>query len=287
MKVLRFFFYSFFALITLLIVLSSFMESLFMPSEKDILKKIQADFGQQLKFQSYTWKNLQMGFVSVGNDTAQRIILVHGSPGSWTNYSMLLEHSEYYNQFNLIALDRVGYGMSSGYEGEPSLEEQAASIKELCIPSKGGRKPILIGHSLGGPIVIKSAIDYSQNLEGVISVAGSFNPDLEFNEFYRGIFKVFPINILFNRELQASNDELFTHRLELENMENDWEKIQCKVAILQGSKDVLVDPKNFDFAAQKLKNKNAYLLMIPNEDHFIPFTRPEPIFKAIEMIQQN
>lgn len=268
-------------------VLSSFMESLFMPSEKDIQKKIQADSGQPLKLQSYTWKNMQMGFVSVGNDTAQRIILVHGSPGSWTNYSMLLEHSEYYNQFNLIALDRIGYGMSGGGEGEPSLEEQAASIKELCIPSKGGRKPILIGHSLGGPIVIKSAIDYSQNLEGVISVAGSFDPDLEFNEFYRGIFKVFPFNLFFNRELQASNDELFTHRLELESMANDWEKIQCKVAILQGSKDMLVDPKNYDFAAQKLKNKNAYLLMIPNEDHFIPFTRPEPIFKAIEMIQKN
>ena len=73
-----------------------------MPSEKDIQKKIQADSGQPLKLQSYTWKNMQMGFVSVGNDTAQRIILVHGSPGSWTNYSMLLEHSEYYNQFRYL-----------------------------------------------------------------------------------------------------------------------------------------------------------------------------------------
>ncbi len=284
MKLIKVLYYFVFTLFLALFSFSYFIELFFMPTEKQIQKTISKTPGYELKFGSYTWNDTKMGYVSVGNDTAQRVIMVHGSPGAWGNYSEVLEYAAFYNKFNLIAVDRYGYGISGGDQGEPDLGLNASSIRELCKPSKGGRKPILVGHSMGGPIVIKSAIDYGDELEGVISVAGSFDPDLEFNEFYRGIYKVFPINLFFSRELQASNDELFTHRLELKKMSTEWDRINCKVTIIQGGKDNLVDPGNFEFAKGKLTGKDAILTYIPEEDHFIPFMRPEPMLMAIEQM---
>ena len=282
MKAIKFFYYFFFTLFTLLFGAGYFLELLFLPSEKKILASVSTDPNYPVKFESFHWNGTKIGYVSIGNDTAQRVILVHGSPGNWRNYFEVLKHKDFYSKYKLIAMDRYGYGITGGEHGEPDLGIHASYIHELCKPSLGGRKPILVGHSMGGPIVIKCAIEYSNDLTGVISVAGSFDAKLEPNEWFRGIYKIFPVNLFFNRDLKASNDELFTHFKELEKMSTEWQKINCKVTIIQGGKDNLVAPGNIDFAKEKLKGKDAVFHFIPNEDHFIPFMHPEPMLKAID-----
>ena len=282
MKAIKFIFYFFFSLFIVLFVATYFLELFFLPSEKTVVDKINKNSPYSLKYDSIEWNGMKIGFVAIGNDTAQRVIMVHGSPGNWTNFYEALDDDRLLKDHYLIAMDRYGYGLTEGKHGEPDLSIHADYIHKLCKPSKGGRKPILVGHSLGGPIVIKSAIDYSNDLTGVISIAGSFEAKLEPNEWFRGLFKVFPLNLFFSRDLKASNDELFTHRSELEKMSTDWDKISCKVTIIQGGKDNLVAPGNFEFAKEKLAGKNVTLTFIPNEDHFIPFMRPEPMLKAIE-----
>lgn len=287
MKLIKVIYYGFLALFILVFSLSYIVELFFMPTDKEIEKLVYQDTGFKLTYHEYEWQDQTMGYVATGNDTSQRVIMVHGSPGAWGNYSKLLSNPDLAKNFYLIALDRVGYGMSTGTHGIADLDLQAASIKPLCSTSKGGIKPILIGHSMGGPIVIQSAIDYGESLTGVISVAGSFDPDLEFNEFYRGFFKIFPFNLLFTRDFKASNDELFTHQLQLSKLSGKWGKVGCKVHIIQGGKDNLVDPGNFEFAKAHLMHKRAGFTYIPNEDHFIPFTHPQPILDAIWAVRNN
>ncbi len=282
MKAIKFFFYFFFSFFVLLFVAGYFLELFFSPSEKKIFSSIGSDPAYPLQFDSVDWNGTSIGFVKVGNDTSQRVIMVHGSPGNWKNFYEALKYADFYKDHQLIAIDRWGYGITGGAHGEPDLGIHAAYIHELCKPSKGGRKPILVGHSMGGPIVIKSAIDYGNELAGVISVAGSFDASLEPNEWFRGLYRVFPLNLIFNRDLKASNDELFTHRLELEKMSSEWQNVNCKVTIIQGGKDNLVAPGNLEYAKEKLKGKEVTYTFIPNEDHFIPFTNPEPMLKAIE-----
>lgn len=282
MKAIKFCFYFLFSLFIVLFAATYFLELFFLPSKKTIVNQINDGSVYSLKYDSIEWNGMKIGFAAIGNDSAQRVILVHGSPGNWNNFYNVLDDDSLSKDHYIIAIDRYGYGLTEGTHGEPDLSIHAGYIHEFCKPSKGGKKPILVGHSLGGPIVIKSAIDYSHDLTGVISLAGSFDPKLEPNEWFRGLFKVFPFNLLFSRDLKASNDELFTHRSELEKMGRDWSKINCKVTIIQGGKDNLVAPGNFEFAKKKLTGKNVILTFIPNEDHFIPFMHPEPLLNAIE-----
>lgn len=283
MKAVKFLIYFFFSFFILLFSATYFIELFFLPSHAAVVTKINKNPDYKLHFDSMDYRDKKIGYAAMGNDTAQRVILVHGSPGNWTNFYQALDHYSLAKNHYFIAIDRYGYGMTDGAHGEPSLAIHSQYVHELCKPSNGGKKPILVGHSLGGPIVIKAAIDYSDDLSGVISVAGSFNSKLEPNEWFRGVYKVFPLNLLFSRDLKASNDELFTHRLELDEMSDDWNNISCKVNIIQGGKDNLVAPGNYDFAKEKLAGKqNITLTYIPNEDHFIPFSHPEPMFKAIK-----
>lgn len=281
MKLIRVLYYLFMGLFVALFALSYVAELFFMPGKREIEKEVMEKTGYPLTYHTYPFQQTNLGYAATGNDTAQRVIFVHGSPGAWGNFSELLTNSWLAKNFSLIAVDRYGYGISEGEHGNPDLGFQAACIRPLCVPSKGGRKPILVGHSMGGPIVIKSAIDYGNELEGVISVAGSFDPALEFNEFYRGFFKIFPFNLIFSRNFKASNDELFTHAAELTRMSHEWDRISCMVTIIQGGKDRLVDPGNIEFAKAKLKTVNAGFIYIEHEDHFIPFTNPQPMVNAI------
>jgi len=43
---------------------------------------------------------------------------------------------------------------------EPSLEKQAALIADLVRPEVSQRPAILVGHSFGGPVIARIAIDY-------------------------------------------------------------------------------------------------------------------------------
>ena len=280
-KALRFIYYFFFGFFIILFVFTYFIELLFTPPEKSIRDKIKQK-GYELKFDSVSWKGVSIGYVHAGNDTARRIILVHGSPGGWNNYYKLLEDETLLKNYHLIVPDRYGYGLTGGVKGEPDLNIHAEYLHELCKPSEGHLKPIMIGHSMGGPIVIQSAINYSNDLEGVISVAGSFDASLEPNEWFRGLYKTFPLNIFFSRSLRASNDELFLHKTALRKMSSEWSKITCRITIIQGGEDNLVAPCNIDFAKEKLAGKNADFIYIPNEDHLIPFTDPTPIFTALK-----
>jgi pimeloyl-ACP methyl ester carboxylesterase len=131
---------------------------------------------------------------------------------------------------------------------------------------------------MGGPIVVRAAMTHSDLLQGVVSLAGSLAGALEPNEWFRGLYKVFPVNLLMAPPLRSSNDELFTHFRQLDAMQNDWQNISCPVFIFQGLSDNLVDKRNADYAEKKLAHLHQKeIIRMPGEDHFIPWTQEDVI----------
>jgi pimeloyl-ACP methyl ester carboxylesterase len=60
-----------------------------------------------------------------------------------------------------------------------------------------------------------------------------------------------------------------------------WEKIKASTIIIQGKKDVLVDPANAQFAKKMIVNAPVELMMIDEMNHFVPWSNPELIREAI------
>ncbi len=60
-----------------------------------------------------------------------------------------------------------------------------------------------------------------------------------------------------------------------------WAGIRMPVTVIQGEEDPLVPPGNADYAKRMLVNAPVTIQMIPNMNHFIPWSRPDLIHDAI------
>jgi pimeloyl-ACP methyl ester carboxylesterase len=161
------------------------------------------------------------------------------------------------------------------------MEKQAALLKPLLEKYSKNRPIILVGHSLGGPVIARMAMDYPELVDGLILVAASIDPDLEPNEtWFRAPLATPFLSWLLPASLRASNEEIYQAKPELKKMLPLWAKITCPVFVVQGEKDILVPPGNADFAASMLVNAPV-LIVRKDVNHFIPWSHPELIRDAI------
>jgi len=53
------------------------------------------------------------------------------------------------------------------------------------------------------------------------------------------------------------------------------------VTVIQGGRDTLVPSGNADFLAAHLAHTHPTMIQIPEMDHFVPWSRPELVKRAI------
>ena len=226
----------------------------------------------------------KMNFAEIGNDSLPVAFFVHGSPGSWTAFIDFMKDTVLLKKVKMVSVDRIGFGASELGEGEKSLQTQVELLKPIVAYEKRfGKKIILIGHSLGGPVIAKMAMEYPELIDKLIIVAGSIAPDLEPNEKWFRIPMAFsPIRVLIPASFRASNDEILFLKPELEKMLPLWKNIRQPVIVIQGGKDMLVNPKNADFAQKMLVNSaKVEIIRVDTMNHFVPWSHPFLIKKVI------
>lgn len=228
----------------------------------------------------YTVGKRTVNYLVAGDINKPLIVFVHGSPGSLSAFIDFMADSVLLNRAQLITVDRPGFGASNFGYAEPSLKKQALLLKPLLETYKNDRPIILIGHSLGGPLIARMAMDYPELIDGLIMVAPSIAPDLEPYEWFRAPLATPFLKWLLPRSIRASNDEIYKLKPELEEMIPLWQRINTPTIVIQGSKDSLVDPKNAEFAQKMLVNASVQVELIEGMDHFVPWTNPELIRNA-------
>ncbi len=220
-------------------------------------------------------------YAALGPDSLPVVVFVHGSPGSWYAFIDFFRDSTLYRRARLVALDRPGFGKSGLGQPEPSLPKQAAALAAVLKQVIPGGRAVLVGHSLGGPVIARFAMDYPDMVRSLILVAPSIDPDLEKKEWFRPLLGSFPFRQLLPGELDASNREIRPLREELVAMLPLWASIRVPVTVIQGDKDDLVPPGNADFARRMLVNAPVTIQMLPGMNHFIPWSRPDTMHDAI------
>jgi pimeloyl-ACP methyl ester carboxylesterase len=231
---------------------------------------------------SYSTGFREIHYAVTGDSTKPLVLFVHGSPGSLSAFIHFLKDSALLQQALLVTTDRPGFGYSNFGNGEGSLQKQAAILRPILEKYKRSRPIILVGHSLGGPLIARMAIDYPQLVDGLIIVAGSIDPELEPNEtWFRAPLATPFLSWILPRSFRASNEEIYHLKPELEDMLPLWKSITCPVIVIQGKKDVLVSPANADFAKKMIVNAPVELVLVDDMNHFVPWSNPELIHDAI------
>lgn len=226
-----------------------------------------------------------MNYAEIGNDSLPVAFFVHGSPGSWSAFVNFMKDTVLLKKVKIVSVDRIGFGYSELGKGDKSLAKQAEYLLPIVQKyKKADKKLILIGHSLGGPLIAKMAMDYPSLIDNLIIVAGSISPYLEPNEkWFRVPLNFLPINVLIPKSFRSSNLELLYLKPELLKMLPYWKDILQPVTIIQGNKDVLVSPKNAAFAKEMLVNsRKLEFVIVDNMNHFVPWSHPYLINNAID-----
>jgi len=207
------------------------------------------------------------------------VIFVHGTPGAWYNHASFLSNKYLQEHFHMISIDRLGHGASVG-KVEPSLKAQAASLKPLLELDTTGKGAILIGHSLGGPIIARAAMDFQNQISRLMFIASSGDPKRSLR-WYNTVGGFLPISWFVPRDLRRANKEILPLKKQLKAMLPLWQEITVPVTIIQGDKDKLVNPKNAEFIEKSLVNAEVTTLIAPNGDHFLHWRDPRIVIDVL------
>ena len=227
-----------------------------------------------------------MRFAWSGDPTKQPLLFVHGSPGSFEAWAEFLVNKNLQEKYHLIAIDRPGYGGSGDDGVEPSLQKQSEEIFSALEFNKSGLKAIAIGHSYGGPVIARMAMDHPEKIGGLIFIAGALDPQLEHTKWfqYPATWRFF--RWVLPRELTVCNDEVMALKSDLELMLPLWKKITAPSVLIQGEDDPLVMPGNLQFLKTHLTNSQiAKATMVKGLNHFVPWNRPDLVFEGIELLK--
>jgi pimeloyl-ACP methyl ester carboxylesterase len=210
---------------------------------------------------------LKVSYLRKGERSGRRVIFVHGTPGDaleWEGYLATVPHG-----VEMLAVDRLGFGASEPDKAVTSLAEQAAALKPLLI-NQGGGWPILVGHSLGGPVVGQLAADNPGKVGGLLILAGSFDPGQEhiYAIQYAGEWSA--IRSILPNSLRNANRELIALKGELETLAPRLAGIRCHVAVIHGTSDSQVPYANVAFQRSHLTNARLTVETIPGQNHFLP-----------------
>ena len=222
--------------------------------------------------------DLTLSVLRSGDTTGPRVILVHGTPGtaaSWADYLLAPPPG-----VEVLAIDRPGFGLSGPTHALPKLADQAAAVRAL-LPADG-RPVVLLGHSLGGPVVARVAADEPQRIAGVVLLAASLSPELETIHPMQHVGAWPLVRSLLPRAIRNANAELMALKPELEALALDLPRITAPVVIVHGTADDLVPVANVPFMQARLIGARCVkTVLLPGRNHFLPWNAEPEVRDAI------
>lgn len=232
----------------------------------------------------------------------ETLVLVHGAGASHTSWRDQLDGLD--GPLNVVAPDLLGHGLSGGRVPE-TIGEYARWIARL---TRAMEMPpfYLLGHSMGGGIVLEAALDPPEGLKGI--VLSSTGARLPVNrKFLESIVENFDETVqlvsryCFTKEApQELRERLMAEmkscppevvRVDFEacdafDVQDRLDRIQCPTLILHGNQDVMTPTKYADIMRDGIKGSKV--VFIEPAGHMPMMEQPEAYNAAIlDFIRQN
>jgi len=219
-----------------------------------------------------------VSYLRAGDDADQRVIYVHGTPGSAMAFARYIMKP--IRGLNAFSIDRPGFGETTPSRAEPSFDVQAQAVEPLLV-ERDGKWPILVGHSLGGPIVARIAATYPDRVGGVVILSGALDPALEKVNPLQYVGDLPLVCLLLPASLRHANHELIWDNGSRKKLAKALDRVTAPVTIVHGEKDSLVPVANVKFMRKKLAHAASLdVIVFPDENHFIPWTQ-EPVIRNV------
>ncbi len=211
-----------------------------------------------------------------------RILYVHGTPGDATAFQRYLLNP--ISGFESLTVDRPGFGRTQPRTIASSLADQAKCLEPLLV-GRGGRGTILVGHSLGGPIIVEAALDYPDRVSGLVILSGSLDPALESVAWYQRLAEFAFVPYMIPGDWRRANRELIPLKAELEALRPRLKDLKCPVVIVHAPDDMLVPAENVDYMlAEFPKDRVIEVIRPAGKNHFVPWNAEADVRRAIQRV---
>jgi pimeloyl-ACP methyl ester carboxylesterase len=236
----------------------------------------------------------EQNIFSVQNNTPLDVnkitfVFVHGSPGDHKAYKKYFEDPDLKSQFNLISIDRPGFGKSIKFKKQILIPEQSKMIADHLKTNLGfdklKNKKFIVSHSYGAPLSVVLAQDLDF-IDGLILMAGPFTQEYNEIRWYNYAAKWGLIKFLLSQSWNTSNEEMFSLNDDLNKVKEDLKNYNGQTHFLHGNNDGLVDVKNSKWAHNfRLENHKTSFLKIYKSNHFFIWTKFDLIKKYLLKIE--
>lgn len=105
----------------------------------------------------------------------QPLVMLHGASGNLQDFASSLA-PELLQEYQLILFDRPGHGYSERPAGEWLDPRQQAALLHQALAVLGVERPVMIGHSWSGALVLAYLLAYPETTAGGILISGASHP---------------------------------------------------------------------------------------------------------------
>lgn len=240
----------------------------------------------------------QLHYTTMGAG-AKTLLLVHGWQVSSAVWNLVAD--ELSSKYRLIIVDLRGAGASNAASGPYTVEQHSADIFSL-VQSLELKDFVLIGHSMGGAVAQRFAVDHSDLLAGLIVIASVPASGLElppdFQAFFRSaagnrsqteaLWNVFIANPLPAETFAMLLDSSMTVKPEacLENFDS-WRQLNFVDEVKRIKTPTLViapaddNPMTPDFLRETIVEliTNSRLTIIEKTSHYAQLEQPQELVR--------
>ena len=128
---------------------------------------------------------VRIRYVEEGSGPA--VLLIHGASSNGEDMRMAL--SGHLDGYRAIYIDRPGLGWSERPDGRWTPEREAALIADLMSVLEI-ENPVVVGHSWGGAVSMRLAIDHGETLTGLVLIAPALRSDVGDAAWYNSASRI-------------------------------------------------------------------------------------------------
>jgi pimeloyl-ACP methyl ester carboxylesterase len=264
-------------------------------------------------------EGLRLHHVSEG--AGAPVVLLHGNAGFTHDYSAVMR-SLAARGYRALAFDRPGHGQSERPKKELATAAVQARLIRQALLELEVEKPIMVGHSWGGMLVLSYALQYASTISAIVLLAPAVYPEEEQFAAQKALVEIPGLGDLIIRmssplidwEIRRnlarafSPDETPADYLELATtiwnraeqikailqdeadfslsataLSRRYDEIQTPTLIITGDSDLLVNPQKHAFPLHGAIARSK-LIVLPQTGHMIPQTRPEAVLDALQIV---
>lgn len=228
----------------------------------------------------------QIAGFHIGDSSKTPLLVVHGSPGSMSDWVPFMAQSGVLDSYRVIAIDRPGYGETTVQSGL-NLAAQSAALRPVVDTYFKNNPGVVAGHSFGGALVLQLMSDYPKAFPKSLTVAGTVAPQDQEPRWYNYLMRYTPVAWIVNPLFVTSNKEMWTLADDLSRLYAEPKKLHGKLALVQGKRDILVDWPSAELAARHFSGEDSKVFLEEERNHFIIWTDYPLIMSALEWLQKD